>query len=389
MTTLLLVLTGCSLNQQEIFNAALKMQDVNSKQVHTVMTFHMSGSGLDPDVQQQVDAASALLNNATLGFDAKAKTNQQKTVSQAQVIMNLVTPQVTLNVPIWVDSDLAGDTPKLTEIIQLPQIAKVTLPDQFKSKDYMVLNPLDQQNPESGNLDMTKLMELSQIFRDKEISFLKSYSKRFNPNFDTVSSSSEYMTTDDGSKIVRRYEIRLDDKQFKDLIRYTVNNFVQDKEAMNFIKDFMDFTLQVSQGPDQEKNLKAFDQAFEQFDADKQAEFLANFNDVMDQLKDVNILGDKGLDLQYYLYNGYIIKESGTINLKLDLAQMNQFVQALNGQQGASGEAKGALDMLVNFNTEVSGINAPIEIDFPEVNKTNSFNMTDMTDLLKKADKKN
>ncbi|WP_308896602.1 hypothetical protein [Candidatus Desulfosporosinus nitrosoreducens] len=387
---MLFVLTGCSLNQQEIFNAALKTQDVNSKQAHTELTFHLSGSGFNSDAQQQVDNALMLLNNTTLSFDTKVKGNEDKTVAQAQVIMNVATPQMNLNVPIWVDSDLTETTPKLTEIIKLPQIAKASLPEQFQNKDYMVLTPLTMKDPTGNTLDMTKFLEFSKTLRTKEISFLESYAKQFNPNFDTVSSSSEYLTTDDGSKLVSRYEIRLDDKQLKDLIRYTVNNFVQNKEALAFVKDFMDFSLQMSQTPDKEKNLAAFDQAFAQFDEDKQADFLAGFNNVMDQLQGVRILGDKGLDLQYYLYNGYLIKESGVINLNLDLAKMSQFMQALkvNGQQSSPVEPEGTLDMLINFNTDVTGINAPVDISFPELDKTNSFNMTEMTDLLGKGVKK-
>lgn len=389
VATLLLILTGCSLNQQEIFNAALKMQDVNSKQVHTTMTFKLSGSGFSSKDQQQIDSVAMLINNATLDFDIKTKSNEQKTVSQTQEIMNLTAPGMAINVPVWVDLDLAGSTPKLNEIVKLPPIAKTSLPQQLASKDYMVISPMDKENSELGYIDLAKLTELSQEIRDKEISFLESYSKRFNPNFDTVSTSTESMTTSDGYKLVRRYEIRLDDKQFKEFIRYTVNNFVQDKEAINFVKDLMDFSLQMSQVPDKEKSLDAFNKAFEQFDTEKQTQFLANFNTQMDQLNDVTILGDKGLDLQFYLYNGYLIKESGTINLNLDLAQMNHLIGGLNDQQSVSDAPQGTLDMLINFNTDITGINTPIEINIPEINKTNSFSMKDILGLSEKVKEKN
>jgi hypothetical protein len=376
VASLLLVITGCSMNQQEIFEAAMKMQDVTSEQVHTTMTLKLSGVQLEPKVQQQIDTSAVLLNDARLDFNVKTKGNKQKTVNQTQVDMNLLTPGLNLNVPIWVDSDLTGNTPKLTEIIKLPQIAKTSLPQQYAAKDYLVISPLDMNNPESGNFDAVKFMELSNSFRDVENSFLRSYSKRFNPNFDTVSNSTVYMTTDDGGKLVRRYEIRLDDKQFKDLIRYSVNNFVQDKEAMNFMKSFMDLILQTSQTTSKNNNLS-------EFDAGKQKEFLTNFNNVMDRMKDVSILGDKGLDLQYYLYNGYIIKESGAIDVKVTLDKMAQFIQTLNGQQSSSAGPQGTIEMVINFNTDISGINAPNEINFPEVNKDNSFNIAEMSNLSK------
>ena len=122
-------------------------------------------------------------------------------------------------------------------------------------------------------------------------------------------------------------------------------------------------------------------QAFNEFDADKQAQFLAKFNTVMDQLKDVTLLGDKGLTLDYSICNGYIIKEGGAINLKVDLAQMNKFMNTVNGQPSASVDAKGTLDMMVNFNTDISGINSPLEIQIPDVNNDNSFNYMDLMKL--------
>jgi hypothetical protein len=387
VASLLLVITGCSMNQQEIFKAAMKMQDVNSEQVHTTMTLKLSGVGLEPKMQQQVDTAAVFLNNAKLDFKVKTKGNEQKTVNQTQVDMNLLAPGLKLNVPIWVDSDLTGDTPKLTEIIKLPQIAKTSLPQQYAAKDYLVMSPLDMNNPEFGSFDAAKLMELSNSFRDIENSFLRSYSKRFNPNFDTFSNSTVYMTTDDGGKLVRRYEIRLDDKQFKDLIRYSVNNFVQDKEAMNFMKSFIDLILQTSQTTSKKNDISEFDKAFQEFDAGKQKEFLTNFNNVMDRMKDVTILGDKGLDLQYYIYNGYIIQESGAIDVKVTLDKMAQFIRTLNGQQSSAVEPQGTMEMVINFNTDISGINAPNEINFPEVNKDNSFNITEMSNLSKVKEK--
>ncbi|HWQ40644.1 MAG TPA: cell wall-binding repeat-containing protein, partial [Desulfosporosinus sp.] len=121
--TLLLTLTGCSENQQAIFDAGMKMQNVKSMQTHTTMNLKLSGSGFGPTNQQNVDMAALYLNNAKLELDAKNVTNEQKTVSKAQVDMNLSLQGMSINVPVWVDSDLTGDTPKVSEIIKLPLIA--------------------------------------------------------------------------------------------------------------------------------------------------------------------------------------------------------------------------------------------------------------------------
>jgi len=379
--TLLLVLTGCSPNQQEIVKAAMNMQNVKSMQQHTTMSFQLTGSGFEPAVQQQVTTAAAVLNDAKLDFDVKTSGNEQKTAVKSQVNMKLALQGMDITMPMWVDSDLTGDTPKVIEIIKLPSIAKASFPPQFAGKEYMVMNPMDMNKSGLGNIDMTKLMEFSKSFQAKEADFLASYVGRFNPNVGTEGNSDQYIQTDAGLQLVRGYKIGLSDAQFKELIRYTVNNFVQDKEAMNFVKGFLGSILEMSQIPDKAKNLSDVDQAFNEFDADKQAQFLAKFNTVMDQLKDVTLLGDKGLTLDYSICNGYIIKEGGAINLKVDLAQMNKFMNTVNGQPSASVDAKGTLDMMVNFNTDISGINSPLEIQIPDVNNDNSFNYMDLMKL--------
>ena len=382
VVTLLLVVTGCSPSQQEIFNAAMKMQDVKSMQQHTTLTFHLTGSGFEPNVQQQVDTSAMFLNDAKLDLDVKTSGNEQKTAVKSQEVMNVALPGMNINMPIWVDSDLTGNTPKLTEIIKLPKIAKASFPPQFAGKEYMVMNPMDMTNSQVSSINMPKLMEFSKTFQATQTKFLTSYSKRFNANVDVFSTSTESMQTDDGPKLVTDYQIRLNDAQFKELIRYTVNNFVQDKEAMNFVKEFMGSILEISQVPDKAKSLSAFDQMFKEFDVTKQAEFLAKFNTVMDQMKHVTLLGDRGLQLDYVIYNGYFIKESGAINLKFDLAQLNQFMNTLNGKPTESVTAKGTVDMMVNFRTDISGINRPLEIKIPEVNKDNSFNYLDLMNLV-------
>lgn len=380
--TLLLVLTGCSPNQQEIFKAALKMQNVNSMQSQTTMTFQLEGTGFEPNAQQQIDKTAMFLNNAKLNLDVKMKGNEQKTAVKSQIDMKLAMQGMNLEMPLWVDSDLTGNTPKVTELIKLPQMAKATLPTQFASKEYMVLNPNDMHNPALGNIDMTKLMDFSKNFQTTEINFLNSYSQRFNPSIEVMDNGIKNVQTSEGPKFARMYEVKLNDAQCKAFIRYTVNNFVQDQEAMAFVKQFMDSVFEFSQVPDKAKSLSDFDQAFDKFNTDK-PQFLAKFNAVMDQLNNVTLLGDQGLDLQYAISGGYLVQKSGTINFKFDVAQMARLMNTLSGQQQpVSVDTKGTVNLLVNFSTNISGINNQPDIQIPEVDTTNSFNYGDLMNLL-------
>ncbi|MDR3541259.1 MAG: hypothetical protein P4L69_09895 [Desulfosporosinus sp.] len=378
--TLLLVITGCSTNQLEIFNVALKTQAAKSMQTHTTMTFQLSCTDFDPAVQPQIDQATLFANNAKLDFNVKTNANEQKTAVQSQIDMNLALQGMNISVPIWADVDLTGNTPIITEIIKVPQIAKTSLPPKFASKDYMVISPTTSSTSPLSSVDMTQLINFSKTFQATETSFLTSYSQRFNPAVNVVDNGIQNLQTDDGLKPARMYEITLNDTQFKDFIRYTVNNFVQDQEAMNFVKTFMDSVLGFSQTPDKAKSLSDFDQAFSEFKTNR-PQFLTNFNTAMDQLNDITILGDKGLDLQYAISGGYLAQKSGSIDLKVNLAQINAFVNNLNGHPSAPITAQGNVNLMVNFKTDISSVNIPLSIQIPAVNSDNSFNNMDLMSL--------
>lgn len=380
LLTLLLVVTGCSQNQQVLFDAAMKMQDVTSLQQQTTMSFQLSGSGFDSEVQQQVNQAAAFMNNAKLDFKVKTNTNEEKTVVKSQVDMDLSLQGMNISIPVWVDSDLSGSNPKFVEIIKLPQIAASTLPPQYAGKEYMVMNPLDM-GASGPSMSLTKLAEFSQTMQSQQVDFLTSYAKRFNPDVKVVSKGTQSVKIGDSSKSAKVYEVNLTDKQLKELIRYTVNNFTQDEEAMLFVKEFMQSVLELSELPEEAEALSEMEKAFAEFDTNKE-EFLKEFNKVMDQIDDVTFLGSQGLDLEYAIIDGYVVKKTGVIDLKVDLAQINQLMNTLTSQNGASAEAKGKLSLKVNFSTVTTDINSPVEINIPEVNQNNSFDYMEFLESL-------
>ncbi|EGW37851.1 hypothetical protein [Desulfosporosinus sp. OT] len=355
----------------------MKMQNLNSVHSKTTMTFQLNGTGFEPDAQQQINQTAMFVNNAKLECDVKTKSNTQKTISKSKMVVDYATEGMTMNIPLWVESDLTGSAPKITEIIKLPPMATAVLPPQFASKEYMVLSPTDMSGPATGSIDMTKLMNFNKDFHDTFIKFLNSYSQRFNPSIDVTDKGIQHVTTRDGSRSARIYELKLNDAQFKDFIRYTVNNFVQDEEAMDFVKEFITQVIELNQIPDNTNSLNDFSQEFDKFKADR-PQFLVKFNNIMDQLNKTTLLGDKGIDLQYAISNGYIVQEIGTIDFKFNVAQIAQLMNTLSGNQTASLDGVGTLNLQINYSTTNSGINDQIEIQIPKVNTTNSFNYLDL-----------
>lgn len=358
--TLLLVLTGCTANQQAIFDASMKMQEVHSMQEHVTLSFALSGSGLEPKIQEQVDSAAAMLNAAKLELDVKTSGNEQKTVVKSQVDMNVTAQGLTINMPYWVDMDLAGSTPKFMEIFKLPVQAKASLPPQFAGKEYAVMNPNDMNKDGLNTIDMSKLMKFSTSFQAKEVDFLTRYAQRFNPNIDVVK-----VPTNDGPGTAQKYTVKLNDAQLKELISYTVNNFAQDKEAMNFMKEYFNAVLELSQAPNRPEASGGLEQGLDKMNA------------ILEQLKNVTLLGDKGLELSYTISDGYLIQNSGMLDLHINMSDIKQLMNIPSSGEEAV-NANGSLNLKINFNTNTTGINLPVEIQIPEVNSDNSFNYFDL-----------
>ncbi|HHY26271.1 MAG TPA: LysM peptidoglycan-binding domain-containing protein [Desulfitobacterium dehalogenans] len=348
----ILVLTGCTPNQKAILDASMKMQNVNSVQQHMTMSMDLKGSGLDPMLQEQVDQMAAMLNGAKIELDMKTNSNKEKTVLRAQADMTMSMPGLEMKMPYWIDMDLAGDQPKFLEIFQMPSMAKASLPAEFMNKEYMVMNLSDTSSSELSTLDMTKLMDFSVNFQTKWTDFLMGYAARFNPGIEVVS-----VPVNDPS--TQKYTIHLNDKAFKELLSYSVNHFAQDQEAQGFIQEYFQTIFELTGGPSSLEDSMDFD-----------ATALTEINAVLESLKDVTLIGESGIQLNYTITDGYITQNSGSIDLQIDLAQIAGLMN-IPGEEAT--EISGVLNLVFNFNSETSNINQPIDIRIPELSPENSF----------------
>lgn len=376
---LLLSLTGCS--QNVVFLYQLKMLKVQSMQQHTTMTFQLNGSGFETAEQKDFDKVADVLNNSKLDFNIKTNNNAESTKSQAQMDLNVVTQGMNTNMTCWVDQDYSNSTPELTETFKLPAIAAAALPSQYSGKEYIVYKPFDI--PEvKDQIDYNAMSDFIKNAQSKQIAFLMKYAEQYDPNVNITYNGVQSVETPAGSKQADIYEIKLNDAQFKELIRYTVNNFVQSPDAMDYFKYLMVSSIELNQSENKETMLKEFETAFAEFNNNK-PQFLADFNKVMDQLNNVTLLGSQGIQIKYAIADGYIINESQVINLELDMAQLNQLTQSLNGTKDPETKTAipaGKVNLIINITTENYDINVPQVIQFPEVNDRNSI---DYLELLK------
>jgi hypothetical protein len=180
------------------------------------------------------------------------------------------------------------------------------------------------------------------------------------------------------------YELKLSDKTFKDLIRYTAKNFVENKEAMKFIKEYMLFTISTIGLPEDE--LKVAKEEMEKSFSEMETQLPEVFNEInkgLDEIEDIKILGDKGITIRYAINNdGFIINESGYAEFVIDLATLNKTINDANSSIEPSDSLTGKYTIGIDFKNDIRNINGNVSVTFPEVNKTNSFTFEELMNLV-------
>lgn len=363
-------LIGCSNEELSVFNAMIKAQSIYSMEAKTDLTLKLDISGLPEKDMQQAGAVIQLLNNAQLSLDQKVVQNKDKSSVKSQIDGKINLGGLAMDMGVWVDADFAADNPVIKEIIKLPPFAMLTLPPEFAGKEYIVM---DASSSLDTGLDMKNLIKMSTELQTKSMDFLNSYAKQFKPGFDVIKPAGS--KTIEG-KVLPVYQLKLDDAALKSLIKYTVNNFAEDKETFKLVKDFVISLFQAVEIADSESAvpLKDIEKAFSDIEAGL-PQFTKDFNSSMDALKDVKIIGDNGITINYAINDqGYIVNESGVIDLIIDFKAL----AAAAGQPLREGEPAPVIKLGLNFNTDTTRINENVEIKFPELTEKNSINFEDL-----------
>ncbi|MCX7950395.1 MAG: cell wall-binding repeat-containing protein, partial [Clostridiales bacterium] len=276
---------------------------------------------------------------------------------------------------MWLDSDLTSKEPKLVEVFKIPEAMVSVLPPEIQGKEYLVMDfneVLKQSQPTSEIVDFSKLSELSTGLQQQTIEFIKKYFEKFDPGFNYLQDvGQKKLTTPNGDVNVHVYKVKLSDKTFKDYIRYIVNDFATSKEMHQFFMDYLKTIETISPETEEEKkqSLEEIEKIFKEMESNPQE--MAEFNKVMDELNKIQILGDNGIEIEYGIdNNGYIISQSGVIDIKLNLSDLSKVDSTIN--------ETGTINFVVKFDGITYDINKNIEVIFPKLTEENSINLMDL-----------
>lgn len=385
LTLSVAILAGCAVDELTLLSALAKQTQITSCESKTNVAFSLTADGLKESEKQKFDQIASVLNGMKLEVNQKVKSNAQKTVTKAQADINLNMSGINTSASVWVDSDLTGEVPKLKEIFKFPSLLTMSMSSENRGKEYMVMDMADMmksQDSAAFNNSYRELLKYSTELSPKLINFLKDFAKNSNPGFSIVTSKGSQ--TIDG-QYISTYNLKLDDATFKKLLSYTVSNFVQSESSMNFVKDIFMNSIDMS-GLSYMERMKAKGEVNKSFDKFKTElpEFLKSWDNIMTCLKDVKILGDKGIDISFGINSdGYIVNVSGTCDFVINPKAYKDAFETYSALEDPDyikedNEYEGIIGFTVNFNTVVTKINREVAVDIPVLTPENSYSFKDM-----------
>jgi len=225
---------------------------------------------------------------------------------------------------------------------------------------------------EMNEMDFNKLMNFSKEMSLELVDFMKEYATQFDPGFEYIKDMGEQeITTPAGKEIAHIYQIKLDDKMTKKLVRYSVTNMAENKKVMAFVKDYMDMMMDITGTSMGEEEKQEMNKMLKDMEAGIPG-FITEFNKAMDKIENIKLIADEGIIINYGINkDGYMINENGKINLVVDMAELSKI-------EGSELDETGVYSIGIEYNSDIYNINQVTSIEFPEITKENSIDYVDM-----------
>lgn len=369
------VFAGCSADGLKLYNAFSKSQTIKSMEMQTDISLNVTATNLSDKEKQLMMTVLPMINSSKISMLTKTVGNKDNTVAKMESNINLDLGGMSINTGIWADVNTKADKPVIKAVIKMPQILTAQVPE-LNGKEYLVMDLDDMTSmPGQSPVDYKKIMTLSKELQPKLTNFLNAYIKQYNPTVNVVNKvGTKDIVQGNKTQSADIYEVKLNDKTFKALLRYTVNNFAKNKDAMNFVKDYMLASIsavgtQGEQAINKAEIEKVFDTALTQL-----PEAMKEINKKLDSLDKLTILGKRGISIKYAVNkDGYIINEEGSAEFVLDIPSINKLAG-----EATSTDHTGIYTITVDFKNDIRNINGNVTVALPNTNADNSINYVDL-----------
>lgn len=362
-------------------------KQMQSVEVSSNTAISFSASGLSSEMQEGYNQMVSMIGNK-IDFTSNVKVNSPtKTTVKEEVrstvkfggMMGAMPAQET---SMWLD--YSSNNMKMLYKLPKETIAPIAESDPnmaaLKDKDYLVLdfNKMGQMSdPKETTIDFQKLNKVVEEFTPQIEALAKEYTLGYKPNLNIISKLSDVTKTPDGRN-AEVYRLTLNNSTLSSLMSYTGNNalnFIQKDAVKEFIVSYMNAITDAMPTPEGEAKP---DFKIEMDNLISNMPYVSlQYSNFVNKLSSLELLGSKGISIDYYLNeNGHAIYETGSMDLKVDLAKFS----ALSPEPSSA--LKGVLNLNVNFNTNLTKINETLDINMPVLNNTNSIDFVDLMNMM-------
>ena len=372
ITMLAFVLPISLVNAQTktLIDAILKTSMVTSVESNGKLSLNFKAEGLSEQDQQDFESINEILNNLQVNFNSKLSGNSEGTISRQYVKMSANVGGSPYSGELWSDINLTGKTPMIKGIIKSPQLFEMILSPDYMNKymllDFEQIKKMPEIQAELGSIDFGKMMIDKKELQQMIITIFEKYSSQLDLDYNMVSNNKNV------------YKVKIDDAQFKDIIRKVVNLTAKNKEVQDLIRDLIITEMKNSGASVKEINSTKVD-LNQMFTTLESQEFLDEFNQIMDKFNDVKILGNSGIDITYTIdENGYVISTKGDIEFVADMAKLDKAFGESAAATASETIPTGIYTAGIHFEVNNSNINGKINIDLPALTSANSFNIMEL-----------
>lgn len=348
---------GCTFtNDLAVYNAVMKTDaEVHSCQSEFNTDVHVAGEGLSKAQKKQLTETINLFDESSIKVRTSTSGNQEKTVRKSKVSIGIDIGGLQYVHNIWEDEDRSTTVPSYKLYMQMPGILRASMP-YVAAKKYWYL---DAGEPDNGAVSSPSFRSDIHTAGKTLLDNLKTEFKYSRAMFTKLTDATL------NGEAVSVYEMKLTDKEMKDLFDYAGTDFIINQNVIAFVQAYLHAYIDATSVSVSEatKAKAEMDKLINSYKKDSK-QFGDAVSQILSSIKDINLLGEKGIAVKVMLNDeGIIVKTEGVVDLSVPLFD----------DKGV--QTNGKLNLTFNFSNVIIDINSEIAVDMPVLTADNSFNM--------------
>jgi hypothetical protein len=210
-----------------------------------------------------------------------------------------------------------------------------------------------------------------------------------------------------------KYEVKFDDASFKKFSEAIINDVILQDKTLDLVRDYMktsmslvDFeTIYQTLGEEMEEEFDQeaiVEEAMAEINeglaeiSKEFPEYRKAVTQAFEAIKDLKILGEKGITSTYYVNkDGYVVEQKHAVDIELDIAELEKASLGIDNMdleveeleasisllekdldlEAYEEEVDGKIKLGINYESSIYNINKEVSVEIPEITEKNSVDL--------------